>query len=206
MTKRILWTTALAVCSAAPAFAGALIFDPAPEPVVAAPAPMAPAAPQPTWTGPFIGAQVGWGRTTFDETPLGDFDDDGEVYGAQLGYDVEFGGFVLGGELSYLQAELEPDEEDIELERAVRLLGRGGFSLGRTLIYAKGGGAWLDGTTGDDGADDLAWVAGGGVEHLVTDSISAGLEYLYHHKNNFGDEPDIDVTLQTVTLRVNFRF
>src|SRR5690606_9315110 len=110
-TMKKLLASAAAVLIASPALAGALIFEPEPEPVVTvAPAP-AP-APIANWTGPYAGVQVGWGDGEVDvDTDILDFtaDDDGLVYGAQLGYDYDFGnGFVLGAEASYLQADIEP--------------------------------------------------------------------------------------------------
>lgn len=198
MRQQFLMATALASLSAAPAFAGALIFEPEPEPMVeVAPAP-APLAPVMSWTGPYAGVHVGWGEATV-EVPGPDFDDDGVTYGAQLGYDYDFGGFVAGGELSYSQLDAEPGGS--EIDHVARLLARGGYSLGRTLLYAKGGGFWAD----IEDSEDFGWVAGAGVEYLITPSVSGRLEYLYHGKEDF-DDSGADVKVQTVTLGVNFRF
>lgn len=220
--KKLL-ASAAAVLIASPALAGALIFEPEPEPVVTvAPAP-AP-APIANWTGPYAGVQVGWGDGEVDvDTDILDFtaDDDGLVYGAQLGYDYDFGnGFVLGAEASYLQADIEPSATiagvgtgEAEIEHVARLTARGGYSLGNTLLYVKGGATWMEvdfsADTGPDdsgSASDWGWVAGVGIEHLITDNISAGVEYLYHQVDDFDDADGWDLELQTVTARVNFRF
>lgn len=244
--QKLLASAAAAALFTSPAFAGALIFEPEPEPVVEvapAPAPL----PIPSWTGPFVGLQVGWGSADVDvDAFTGEFvdtngnifdvitpdfgaDDDDFVYGAQLGYDYDFGnGFVLGGEVAYVRAEAEPSttataaatdaagnefdvdfDGSVEIDHLVRLTARGGYSLGNTLLYLKGGGVWLDGETSaagvSDSRSDWGWVAGAGVEHMFTDNVSGRLEYLYHEVDDF-DDSGIDVELQTVTLGVNYRF
>ncbi len=227
--KKLLASAAAAALLTSPAYAGALIFEPEPEPVVTvAPAP-AP-APIPSWTGPFAGLQVGWGNVDADVgtiaaggVTVSDFsaDEDDVVYGAQLGYDYDFGnGFVLGGEVAYVRPEAEPSttvtgddgnayDADAKIDHLVRLTARGGYSLGNTLLYVKGGGMWLDGEAEANGFTESAsgwgWVAGAGIEHLITDNVSAGIEYLYHEADDF-DDSGIDVTVQTVTLGVNYRF
>ncbi|HLS58885.1 MAG TPA: outer membrane beta-barrel protein [Paracoccaceae bacterium] len=226
--KKLL-ASAAAVLIASPALAGALIFEPEPEPVVTvAPAP-AP-APIANWTGPYAGVQVGWGDVEADVgtitaggVTVSDFssDDDDVVYGAQLGYDYDFGnGFVLGGELAYVRPEAEPTatvtgddavdyDAEAKIDHLVRLTARGGYSLGNTLLYVKGGGMWLDGEAEANGFTESAsgwgWVAGAGIEHLITNNVSAGIEYLYHEADDF-DDSGIDVNVQTVTLGINYRF
>jgi outer membrane immunogenic protein len=210
--RKIATTTALLSLVSAPAFAGALIFDPAPvEPTpVAQPAPVTPLA---TWTGPYAGAQAGWGWLDSDvDTLAGPVSpsDNAVVGGLHAGYDWQFdNGFVLGGEASYDRANTAGTSgtATVELDNVVRLTARGGFGFGDSLIYARGGAAWLDGDVTVDGttsgASDWGWVAGGGFEQRITPTMSAGIEALYHEASSFGAA---DADLTTVQARLSWRF
>jgi outer membrane immunogenic protein len=242
MKYRIVAATALASLVAVPASAGAIIFEPAPEPqVTVAPAPPPP-APRPVWTGPYVGAQVGWGRLELDSPAFDVNDDDdfgiaqvefgeafsirdsGIVYGAHLGYDFGFAnGFVVGAEVAYNRLNADPSVDleffgdplgtlTFDAKHLVRLTARAGYSFGNTLVYAKGGGAWLRGTTRFRGFEDFSernsdrgWVAGGGVEHLITTNVSAGVEALFHRFRDF-DDTDFDIDLTTIQARISYRF
>jgi outer membrane immunogenic protein len=203
MMKRIATATALASLLAAPAFAGALIFEPAPEPevVVAPPAPPPPALP--TWSGGYVGGTLGWawGRLSQDDEDGVTFRqrDNGFNYGAQAGFDFDAGGFVVGGEAAYERPRVSFDEGD--MNQLVRLTARAGVPFGNTLAYVRGGGAWVD----TDFGNEWGWTAGAGVEQLITDNISAGLEYNFHRFTGF-DVDDGRLNHQTVGARVNFRF
>lgn len=79
---------------------------------------------------------------------------------------------------------------------------RGGYKIGRGLLYGTGGYAWAD---TDALNDDDGWFVGGGYEHLVTDNIAIGGEVLYHQFDDFGNTgADLDAT--TVQARATFRF
>ena len=213
--KTIFATAAAASLLAAPAFAGALIFEPAPEPqVVAAPAP-APEPMLPNWTGFYAGGQVGWAQGEVDADVDGlsfDADDDSYFFGAHAGYDYDFGnGFVLGAEAAYDRHDLSFSSGgfEAEIDNVARLTARGGYSFGNTLAYLKGGAAWVDGEAGfageTDSASDWGWVAGAGVERRVTERVSAGVEYLYHQVDDF-EEDGVDVNAHTVGARISLRF
>jgi outer membrane immunogenic protein len=212
--KKLASTTAmLGLLAAAPAHAGALIFDaPEPEPI-AAPAPVAPAAPLALWTGPYAGAQLGWGRFEGDvDTALGSVSprDDALIGGFHAGYDWQFeNGFVLGGEAAYDRTNADGSSGDarVELDNVVRLTARAGFGFGNSLVYARGGAAWLDGDVTVDGVrsseSDWGWVAGAGFEQRLTPNVSAGIEALYHDASSFGAA---DADLTTVQARLSWRF
>ncbi len=194
--KKLLLTASAAALMTTPAFAGALIFEPEPEPVVeVAPAP----APLPVidWSGPYAGLQAGWADADAED------DDDDWFIGAHAGYDHDFGGFILGGELAY--DWLDMDAGDTELDHLVRATLKGGYAFTeQTMAYVKGGAAWLDGEdSGNSSESEFGWVAGAGVEHRFTETVSGGVEYLWHDVNNFGDD---DVELQTLAARLTFRF
>ncbi|GEM_PF-4596727 len=113
--------------TASTAFAGN-IKEPAPDPVV-----IAPADPAPLWSGPYVGAQLGYGQ--FE---AGDDDGSGMLAGIHAGYMHQFGNsFVLGAEIDYDTANVElPSNSDGEftLESLARLKLRGGIASGRTLF------------------------------------------------------------------------
>jgi len=192
--KKLLLTASAAALMTTPAFAGALIFEPEPEPVVeVAPAP----APLPVvdWSGPYVGLQGGWAMADADD------DDDDWFVGAHAGYDHDFGGFILGGELAY--DWLDMNAGDTELDHLVRATLKGGYAFtDQTMGYVKAGAAWLDGeNAAGSSTDEFGWVAGAGVEHRFTDSMSAGLEYLWHDVDDFDN-----AEIQTVGARLSFRF
>src|SRR6056297_2121139 len=193
-------TTALATVTAifaAPAFAGN-VTEPAPEPVIEAPAPV-PAAPvSPNWTGFYGGGQLGWANVDAD----GFDDDDSLIGGLTGGYDYDFqNGFVVGAGLDY--DFLDADIGNVAIvEDVFRAKLRGGYKIGRGLAYATGGYAWAD---TDNLGDDDGYFVGAGYEHLVTDNFSLGLEGLYHEIDDFGTGVGED-SLTTVQARGTFRF
>lgn len=211
--RRLLTATAALSLAAAPAFAGALIFEPAqPEPI-AAPAPVVAPVALPTWTGPYVGGELGWSWLDADGTvAAGDFDvsDNGLIGGVFAGYDWQLqNGVVLGGEVAYNLADLTASGENasVSLDNVVRLTGRAGFGFGEGLLYARGGAAWLDGdvTTveGTSSSSDWGWVAGAGYEQRITQNVSAGIEALYHDVSGLGAA---DANLTTVQARLSWRF
>ncbi|WP_375691608.1 outer membrane protein [Pseudooceanicola sp. LIPI14-2-Ac024] len=176
---------------AAPAFAG----SPAPAPIE--PAPIAPApiiTPASDWTGGYGGVQLGYGD--FD---LGGASGDGLVGGVQLGYDYDFGSWVLGGEFDYTGADVSVGGADVD--SVMRVKARLGYDAGRTLIYATAGGARADTSLGDD----TGWVAGVGAEYKVMENVSVGGEYLYHKFDDFNGTGS-DLEANTFSAKVNYRF
>ncbi len=198
-------------------------------PVRAAPplAPIIAAAPVFTWTGFYVGVNAGWGWQDNNNdgifVPPGTFaapfggtsgtlgtgngEDDGFVGGGQIGYNVQFGTFVLGVEAdihwadfnvennitsvpanfppSFIAANINDDDDDMEWFGTVRA--RAGVAFGQALIYATGGLAYTDDTTG--------WVAGGGVEWALPtgflgSAATIGLEGLWVSLDEDDDDGD----------------
>lgn len=169
---------------------------------VAAPAPAVPAVPRadirPDWTGFYGGVEIGYGD--FDSNLPGLGGDD-VIGGLTLGYDYDFGDWVLGGalDLDWGEVALAPG---ISLDQVFRAKLRGGYKIGNGLIYATGGYANFD-TSGLGDAD--GYFIGGGYEHRISDHFSLGGEVLYHESDNFsGTATDLEAT--TVQLRAVYRF
>jgi outer membrane immunogenic protein len=202
-----------------------------------APAPMMAAVPAFTWTGFYIGVNAGYAWGNDDEATLapGDlpeplftadqnlvggtfkFDDgsNGALGGAQIGYNFQFGSFVVGAEADIQAIDLNRKFDGtfvqtsgteaaadslgfIGLERGIDWFGtvraRGGFAFERALIYATGGLAFSDASTGDCGrafsacADEKDWrngyAVGGGLEYAFTDHFTMKVEGLYVNLNH----------------------
>jgi outer membrane immunogenic protein len=132
------------------------------------------------WSGFYIGGHGGWG---FGDGAF----DDGFIVGGQLGVNWQFNSFVLGaeGDGSFV------DWGDTDAVGTVRL--RGGIALDRFLPYVTGGAAF---------GDDIGWVAGGGVDFALTDSISAGVEFLHYDY----DEDSSNVIRGRVNVMFNSLF
>jgi len=148
------------------------------------------------WTGGYAGLNLGYG----DVDGTGAADGDDTTYGLHVGYDYDFGTWVLGGELEY-------DEIDIDLAGAAnadsvtRLKLRGGYDLGRTLIYATAGAARLQTSIGDDTGEFI----GVGVAYQVSDRFTVGGELLEHRFDDIGGT-GVDADATTFNVRGSFRF
>ncbi|KIN72893.1 outer membrane protein [Sulfitobacter guttiformis] len=176
------------------AFAGSL-EDPVIEtPATAVYAPVAPVGTD--WTGAYGGLNLGYA----DIDGTGDVDGDDTTYGLHVGYDYDFGKFVLGGEFEY-------DKTDIDLggvaeaDSVARLKLRGGYDLGRTLVYATAGAARVDTSVGDETGEFI----GVGVAYQVTDRFTVGGEVLEHRFDDIGGS-GVDADATTFNLRGSFRF
>jgi outer membrane immunogenic protein len=170
-----------------------------------------------------------WGLTAGNTAPA---DAEGVIAGGQIGYDFKFSGWVmgleLGGSFGKLDQTLLPFVDDVytvETNWLANASARFGWLWnGRTLIYAKGGYAAgeVETTESDTvlpntGAFSTSethsgWHAGGGIEHMISDDLSFGVEYNYIDLGNQDHSPgptivnDVDVQLHSVTARLNWHF
>jgi outer membrane immunogenic protein len=204
-------------------------------------APVSKTAPAPvfSWTGCYIGGNAGIGWSTQTYTELGDGDQfnkftaDGWAAGGQIGCDYQSGAWVVGiqglwdwSNVSGQGTEtIDTDFYDTaKVNSLATLTGRLGYALQpMTLVYIKGGAAWIrthyfDGLIagGAESSANLSrsgWTFGGGFEHMLAPNWSAFIEYNYA---NFGTQqptfnPPIFFTnvhqnLQTFLVGVNYRF
>jgi len=193
----------LALIAAGSLAAGSLTAVAADLPVKAPAAVMAPVS---TWTGCYIGGNVGgaWGSGSIHDS-LGVLarsgDNSGFVGGAQIGCDVQTGAWVFGirnlfdwsdrsstgtistGAFSGYSATLKNNWIDL-------LTGRIGFlAQPNWLFYFQGGAAWRESSlrvfdpTGlqvaDSGRTRTGWTIGGGTEWKFAPNWSVFLEYDY---------------------------
>ena len=216
----------------------------------------APPAPVFSWTGLYIGGNVGgaWGHSSWctDATagnctvaPIDVVNESssGITGGAQFGFRWQMpSNIVVGLEGMFDYLNISQTAPSVAFAGRTRtttftdlesITGQLGLAVGRGLIYGKGGWAattvGLDANNTNPGGFDLnvsqwvtGWTAGGGLEYMVLDNISLGVEYDYYRFNvpnfsgvtntggiaiapcsfcNFGT-----TSVQTLLGRVNFKF
>lgn len=218
MTRYLMAGTALILAAVGPVFAADLGYVEAPAEIYA--------ATSFDWTGFYAGINGGYGFGEADAASVGTIDLDGGIFGGQVGYNYDFGGFVLGAEADIQWSGLEGGTTtllgttvDAELEYFGTIRARAGLALDRLMPYVTGGYAYgqAHGTsTFGPGFSTREMVhgytIGGGVEYAVTDNITVKAEYLYV---DFGDETffpgtvieeDIPTHFSAVRAGVNFKF
>lgn len=184
---RIVSLAAAAAVFAAPAFAADLpAYEPAPA--YAAPAPAS------TWTGGYVGAQAGygWGKA-HNKNGFANTKPDGAVVGGYAGYDHQFDGspVVVGidTDLNYNTAKDRKSGVRNDLQWSGATRGKIGYAMDRVMVYGAGGVAYggVKARAGGGGSTQTAvgWTAGGGVEAMVADNVTARAEYRY---NDYGSE------------------
>lgn len=182
------------LAAAAPAVAADI---PSPPPPPYTPPPLF------TWTGLYLGGQIGyaWGTDTVTVHPFGfgtDFTPNGVVGGGHIGYNLQ---------LSQIVAGLEGDIEGTGISRTFSpggaiyntsvsaqgsIRARLGLAFDRALLYATGGAefAGFDTTVSAILSDQTShtragWTVGGGVEYAVTPNWSIRAEYRYADFGSF---------------------
>jgi len=222
--------TSLALAAALLGSVSAHAADLAPAPVE----PYAPAVLPFSWTGFYVGAHAGYGTGSSDlfidakgSGDVGDWSSDGFFGGAQVGYNQQFGGFVIGAEIDgsfsgidgdLSLADLTVTDTDLDWFGTARL--RAGFAWDRALFYGTGGVAFgevensilVGPDTRASGSDtSVGWTAGLGLEYAFLDNWSAKVEYLHVDlgDNDFtveGVDVEFDNQFDLFRLGVNYRF
>ena len=168
-------------------------------------APMA--APAFSWTGFYIGGDIGYGWGTSDGTltnSVGGFpipysaDPNGIIGGGFLGYNYQINQFVVGVEADWQAADLTGSASSAlfggytmstRVNDYGSLRGRLGYAMDRWLVFATGGWAWGKASTSyavtgspvfyTNSVNGNGWTAGGGVEYALTNNWLARFEYRY---------------------------
>ena len=195
-----------------------------------------------SWTGVYVGAHVGYGWSDLDwqfaNTPgfPTSHTGSGGLLGGQIGYNLQVNQFVFGieGDMSgaWLDGSTACPNAGFSCSHSFNWLasvrGRAGIAINgnRTLLYATAGGAWAD---VDYAATDVAtgalrhrplrartagWVAGAGIEHMLTPNLTARVEYLYYGFDTvtapagaLGAGPAaLDLSTQTLRFGLNLKF
>lgn len=170
-----------------------------------------------SWSGPFIGVDVGYGdmnesgRFLPSETPGDPWgSDSGFVGGVHAGYDMQMDGFVVGVEADMMLTDFDTgacsacvdgsETASAEIDFLGSLRARVGVSMmdNRSLLYATGGVAYRDGkwsasASGLDGKEDFnkfGGVIGAGLEYRASDNVSVRVEGLYYMFSTIDAPPD----------------
>ncbi|MCC2114072.1 MAG: porin family protein, partial [Hyphomicrobiales bacterium] len=218
---RIFLTTA-AVSAALAVSAGAALAADIPEPME--PAPAYESTPAFSWSGPYVGAHIGYAWGQFEtRTPASavDIGGDGFVGGLLAGFNYQFNQFVVGveGDWSWTNfdgsAAIPATTIRGEADWFATLRARAGVAMDRYLVYGTGGVAFTDlslaGFGGPDGANLTGWTIGAGVEAAVTDNVTLRAEYAYmdfpEKWYNLGATPvRTDLDSHTIRLGVAYKF
>lgn len=129
-------------------------------------------------------------------------DGDGTSFGAFVGYMVENGGLVYGGELDYDTTEYDIADGTASVDSTTRLKGRVGVASGPGLLYGTAGLVWA---TSPELGDDNGIFYGAGYDFPVTTNIDLGVEVLGHEFDDYNDS-GLDVGVTTVKARLTFNF
>ena len=202
--NRIVMAAAAGMVVAAPAGAADFMGGPA----------FAPPAAGYVWSGPYVGANLGyqWGTATHT-----DANPSGIMGGLQVGYNVQMGQFVIGAEADLQLSAADDRFASWKFSNPWfgTLRARGGYAMNNILLFATlgmayGGGEFDPGGGGTETHTHVGWTAGAGIEVGLTQNWSAKFEYLYVDLSDqryvlFGNS---NMGFQSNLLRfgVNYRF
>jgi len=211
-----------------------------PQPVYKAPPP----APPPfSWTGFYLGVNIGgaWTTGSVTDTVTGrslSGNNDGFIGGGQLGFNYQISNWVLGFEWDFDGTSISATSNAVTVgantiqasaktDWVSTLAGRLGWAFDRSLLYVKGGGAWVENsatltnlTTGNSisGSNtNDGWMVGVGWEWAFAPQWSAKIEYNYIGLNswspsntllvnNIADRLTLSRDIDVVKAGVNYRF
>jgi outer membrane immunogenic protein len=203
--------------------------------------------PVPLWQGFYAGGHIGGAWSTINPAenvlflngggsiPVSSFSNSGIFGGVQLGYNVQFSNLLYGIEMDFGGMGNSANGHFTDPTNPARVLyassgggaygdvtGRGGFILGRTLFYVKGGFAFFTGNVNvTDPYDGIhqnsgtftGWTLGGGLEYQINPNWSVKAEYLYFDfdNSNFSccvsvSRLDNSFTVNTVKIGFNYIF
>ena len=188
----------------------------------AAPAPYM--APYYNWTGFYLGVNGGggWGTSTWDST--GSFDTSGALAGGTIGYNWQFGTWVIGleGDIDWANFSDSAACAGLNCQTKTNWFGtargRIGYAFDRFMPYFTGGAAFGDieaRRTGFVGASDtnVGWTLGAGIEGAIADRWTAKVEYLYADLGDIscsaaacGVATTVDHRLNVLRAGLNYRF
>jgi outer membrane immunogenic protein len=201
MGKSLLFGLCAAALVGAPAFAADLPYK----------APPAPPVPVFSWTGFYLGANIGgaWSNGSVTDVVTGaslNAEGSGFIGGGQAGFNYQLNNFVFGVEWDIDGTTISKNSNVVatafgNLQASANtdwistLTGRIGFAADRWLFYVKGGGAWVQNsatlsnlTTGASvsaSKTNSGWTAGLGAEWAFSGPWSAKIEYDHVELDNW---------------------
>jgi outer membrane immunogenic protein len=182
----------------------------------AAPAPVAVAPATTDWAGPYIGASVGYGWATANDS-LDSTSVNGFSVGGQAGYNFDLTDTVvagLEGDLNYNNQQgsftgaRTPDSYRMKWDASIR--GRVGVDIDGILPYAEAGVAFANADLNAPASTNntyTGYTVGGGVEFKVSDPVSLNVEYRY---SDYGDQTyaadSVHLNDNTTKVGLNYHF
>lgn len=134
------------------------------------------------WTGPYLGATLGYEWGSVDNSPTRP---SGISGGVDAGYNWQSGAFVFGGETDLQLSAADDTVSPFEFSNPWlgTLRGRAGISLSNVLLYGTAGLSYgelrADTFNLTESHTSVGWTAGGGIEVGFTPHWSAKAEWLY---------------------------
>ena len=167
------------------------------------------------WSGAYAGFSIGYNIANELSVEEDDFSvtfeaDPSTALGAFGGYAVQNDDFVFGGEVALLRApnvefEFDGDEFSVDYD-ILDLKGRAGYAVNNILFYGVAGFSRI---SADDDADGFNF--GVGADYDLGNNVVIGAEYLARRTTSeedeeFEEDEDLDVAIDTLSLRAAFRF
>lgn len=153
------------------------------------------------WTGPSVGTELGF----LDADGTGAREGDGFSYGLRANYDLDMGGYVIGGALAWDRPDTDLGA-GTRLDETVRLGARAGIDAGANWYYGTVG--WARASVDDPGGtigNSDGYYFGLGYEVYLNPNTTAGAEILHQQFDDF-DLGGFELDATTLNLSVNFRF
>jgi outer membrane immunogenic protein len=218
----------VAAVVALPSFAADLARPIYKGPPAIAPAPF-------SWSGFYVGINGGYGFGSSEWTgPISsdEFEVNGGLVGATLGYNIQTGNWVWGIEgdidASWMKgSDSNPGGGGIcggaagcetKVPWLATVRGRVGYAWNRWMPYFTGGAAIANIKATPNGGTEVSdttvgWTAGAGIEYAFLGAWSAKFEYLYTDLGsidcpaaNCGIDANVDLKANLVRVGVNYRF
>jgi len=203
--KRFAGASALALgLISGPALASGLVAV-TEDPVVMVPA----ADPAYDWSGFYAGLSYSGisGSATASPVPNFAFFVDSSNWGAFVGYNMQRGNFVFGGEFAYTALNTPLVGYPVTFQRDVMELRlRGGYAMDRVLAYGFVGAASSSLIDGATVFNQTGYSFGFGVQTVLRNNVLLGLELARREVagTTFGNT--VDSRIDTVSLRVGYQF
>jgi outer membrane immunogenic protein len=159
-----------------------------------------------TWTGCYVGGNVGgiWANTDWNDSVLGDFGSNtgsGALGGAQIGCNYQVSNWVFGIQGDYDWTSINNNvanpifpvafgiTDQSHIKSLASVTGRVGYAWDRFLGYVKAGGAWVQGdysfqqngfAVATASATQSGWTVGVGGEYAFLNWLTGFVEYDYY--------------------------
>ena len=165
------------------------------------------------WSGSYIG--ISGGEMTDSSYEVSNsVSDDGQaplsdtstlsIYGGQM---TQNGQIVFGVEIDVLFAPDADIAQNITIDDAiVDMKIRTGFALDRFLAYGVVGGSFISSTFGPNDINASGLNFGAGVDFMLTDNLIIGAEYLARRTSEEFLDADVEIEMDTVSLRATYKF